>query len=395
MAQREVLLISNGDMREAANEKCWPMQRETLDAVVAAFEWFGVTAREVTLLALDAPHRFLSRQADGLRLFAEKVDPQAPVVIVLSCWAYAHHVASALKNHKGPILILANFDGTWPGLVALLNHSATLERMGIAHSRIWSENFGADAEFMQWLATWVETGRIRYDSSCFVDASALGYSDSAFSFGQSLAADIRRHPRLMGQFDPGTCMGMFNAYMDPGELAACGFPMEALSQSDLVAEMNLVPDPVVRSHFRWLVAHGANFHFKNGLTEEQVISQMRMYDAGAKLYHQWGLTAIGVPYQPGLMRCVPASDLPEGMWNNPERPDVIGPDGTAIAAGKPIIHFNEGDIGSGIIQVVMGDIAKRRGLPLANTLHDVRWGRMREDKFVWVFLISGGALGAA
>jgi len=390
--ERSVVLISNGDMREAANKECWPMQEETLNGVIAAFAKLGVKAKEVTLCALGAPHRFLARQADGLRLFAEKVDPDAIVVIVLSCWAYAHHVASALKNHRGPILLLANFDGTWPGLVALLNHAATLERMAIPHSRIWSGDLEKDAEFLRRLAVFVETGKIGYNSDCFVDAADLTFSDSVLSLAGELAADIRLHPRLMGQFDPATCMGMLNADFDPGELAACGFPLEALSQSDLTAEMGLVSDGVASGHYEWLRNRGANFHFETGLTEDQVRSQMRMYDAGGQLHHRWGLAAMGVPYQPGLMRCVPASDLPEGMWNNPDRPEIIGPNGVVVAAGKPIVHFNEGDIGSGLIQVVMGDVAKRRQLPLANTLHDVRWGlQLPNGRWVWVLLISGAA----
>jgi hypothetical protein len=59
------------------------------------------------------------------------INPMAPVVIVLSCWAYAHHVASSLQTHQGPILLLANFDGAWPGLVALLKLIATCLHLGI------------------------------------------------------------------------------------------------------------------------------------------------------------------------------------------------------------------------------------------------------------------------
>ena len=39
----------------------------------------------------------------------------------------------------------------------------------------------------------------------------------------------------------------------------------------------------------------------------------------------------------------------------------------------------------------MHEIYDRKGMPSETTLHDVRWGRQWEDKFVWVFLISGGA----
>jgi hypothetical protein len=120
--------------------------------------------------------------------------------------------------------------------------------------------------------------------------------------------------------------------------------------------------------------------------------QMKMYSAAARIYLRYGLSAIGIPYQVGLVRSVPASDLVEGMLNNSERPDVIDPDTKkVIRKGKPIVHFNEGDIGSGIPQVLMRDIYERKGMPPETTLHDVRWGREYEGIFIWVFEISGGA----
>jgi L-fucose isomerase-like protein len=39
----------------------------------------------------------------------------------------------------------------------------------------------------------------------------------------------------------------------------------------------------------------------------------------------------------------------------------------------------------------MHDIYKRKGMPPETTLHDIRWGREFEGKFIWVFEISGGA----
>jgi hypothetical protein len=120
--------------------------------------------------------------------------------------------------------------------------------------------------------------------------------------------------------------------------------------------------------------------------------QMKMYSAAALIFHRFGLSAIGIPYQVGLVRAVPASDLPEGMLNNSDRPDVIDPDTRQIInRGKPIVHFNEGDMGSGIPQVLMGEIYQRKSMPPETTLHDIRWGRQFDDKFIWVFEISGGA----
>jgi len=92
------------------------------------------------------------------------------------------------------------------------------------------------------------------------------------------------------------------------------------------------------------------------------------------------------------VRCCPASDLVEGMLNNADRPDVVDPaTKKVVAKGKAIPHFNEGDMGSGVPQVLMHDIFERKGMPTETTLHDVRWGREYNGKFLWVFLISGGA----
>ena len=51
-----------------------------------------------------------------------------------------------------------------------------------------------------------------------------------------------------------------------------------------------------------------------------------MYVAACRFMARYGLSAIGIPYQLGLVRCVPASDLVEGMLNNEDRPPVRDPE---------------------------------------------------------------------
>jgi L-fucose isomerase-like protein len=395
MSQRETIyLISNGDFRDTAAEMCWPVQQKTIGAVQKSFELLEIKSKVMPEYDTKRKHGFLTRQYRGTDLFAT-IDPTSPVVIVLSCWAYAHHVASGLQTHEGPILLLANFDGTWPGLVALLNHSATLDRLSVPHSRLWTDGFADDPVFMERLKTWIDTGRIEYDHSHLVPAEKATLSDQALKFGQALAGDIVRHKRIMGQLDPG-CMGMLNAVMDPAKLGSIGMPLELLNQSDLVAEMALISDQQAQKHLNWLVEQGVWFNWGTDQFEElvhgQVIAQMKMYQAAIHMYQRYGLSAIGIPYQVGLVRSVPASDLAEGMLNNSIRPAVHNPDtGEVVRSGKPIIHFNEGDIGSGIPQVLMSDIYERKGLSPETTLHDIRWGRQYNGRFIWVLEISGGA----
>ena len=391
---QKIYLISNGDFRDSACRECWPKQQETLKAVEAAFNQLGHDTEVWPRFDPQREHGFITKQYEGTQAFAQ-IDPKAPVVVVLSIWAYSHHVCGPLQTHKGPILLLANFDGTWPGLVALLNHTGTLDRLCVKHSRLWSENFADDVQFMQQLKTWCETGEVHHDHSHLVDADSLTLAPEANALGQELAADILQNKRIMGQLDPG-CMGMLNALINPAKMGAIGLPVELLNQSDLLAEMELVSDKEAQGHLNWLAAKGVWFNWGVDQYEElvhsQVLAQMKMYSAAARIYKRFGLSAIGIPYQLGLVRCVPSSDLPEGMLNNGERPDVVDPDtGDVINAGKPIVHFNEGDMGSGIPQILMHDIYARKGLPPETTLHDIRWGREYDGKFIWVFEISGGA----
>lgn len=388
---KEVVLLSNGDMREAVGVNCWPKQEATLGLVEKAFARLRIaTSREP---AFDRGHGFITTQAAACEVVS-KIDPDAPVVIVMASWVWAHHLAGALKLHRGPILLLGNFDGTWPGLVSLLNHAASYERMEIPHSRIWSEKFITDSKFMERLQEWKESRRIVYPTNHLSDLDNLTVPDNAARIGRDVGKTILKQKRILGQLDPG-CMGMMNAVIDPAKLASIGMPLELLNQSDLVAEMAEVSTGEAHSCLEWIEAAGASFHVGTDpgseLTRDQLLEQMQMYVAAARIYDRYGLAAIGIPYQFGLVRSVAASDLCEGMLNNSVRPEVCSDCGRTIASGLPIVHFNEGDVGSGVPQVLMHDILISGGMAPETTLHDVRWGDTWEGEFIWTFEISGGA----
>jgi L-fucose isomerase-like protein len=208
-------------------------------------------------------------------------------------------------------------------------------------------------------------GVCTHTTSHLADATKLKLAPAAEKLGKELAADIKTNRRIMGQLDPG-CMGMLNAVMDPAKLGAVGLPIEYLNQSDLLAEMALVSDEEAQGHLNWLIKKGAWFDWGTDtftdLVHEQVLSQMKMYSAACRMVERFGLAAIGIPYQLGLVRCCPASDLVEGMLNNVDRPAVKDPESKQIVRkGDCIPHFNEGDMGAGIPQLLMHDIYKMKG----------------------------------
>jgi len=390
----KLALISNGDFRDEVNRICWPKQEETLNNVENVFKSISIETFRVNPFKPEKQHGFISTQAEGCRVIS-KIDNKTPVVVVLSSWCWANHLASSFKLHKGPILLLGNFDGKWPGLVALLNHSATFERMGITHSRLWTDCFTRDTDFMNKLKLWISEGIIVHTEDHITNIEKLNIPDNVNPVAINIAENILKKKMILGQMDPG-CMGMLNTIMSPDKLAGIGMPIEYLNQSDLLAEMELVTYEEEVKALCWLIDRGATFHWGKDpaveLVRKQIYEQMKMYIAAGRIFERYGLSAIGIPYQYGLVRCTSASDLPEGMLNNSERPYIFSKDtGERIEQGFPIVHFNEGDLGSGVPQVVMKEILIKKGMQPESTLHDVRWGDFFEGKFVWVFEISGGA----
>ena len=69
--------------------------------------------------------------------------------------------------------------------------------------------------------------------------------------------------------------------------------------------------------------------------------------------------------------------------------------GKVIRPGQPITHFNEVDECAGLDGVFTNRVHAALGQPVANTLHDLRWGDWDKSgttkDYVWVFLISGSA----
>jgi hypothetical protein len=388
---REVVLVASGDLRETANRLCWPAQEELERFIDAAFARHGVTVRRGHPFDATAGHGFISSQRMGMDVF-ETIDRETPLIVAEAVWQYSHHVLAGLRRHRGPILTVANWSGTWPGLVGMLNLNASLTKMGRAYSTIWSEDLTddfADAAISEWLST----GAIVHDTSHVHDLDRARLPAPASERGQRLAAQLAERMAILGVFDEG-CMGMYNAIFDDELLNPMGIYKERLSQSALVAEMRLVTDDEAGAALAWLRARGMRFEIGDDttteLTKAQVLEQLRLYIAAVRIADSFGCDAIGIQYQQGLKDMVPASDLAEGLLNNPDRPPVRHrSSGFVLYPDRPLPHFNEVDEGSAVDALVTNRVWTELGMDPATTLHDVRWGAPYKGEYVWVFEISG------
>ncbi|MFC4244929.1 fucose isomerase [Gryllotalpicola reticulitermitis] len=383
--------VASGDLRLSANVKCWPTQQKLEADFGRAVSQLGWAVERAHGVDPTLGHGFIDSQRRGIDVFAT-IPPDAPIVVVDAVWQYSHHVLPGLRTHTGPILLVANWAGDFPGLVGMLNLAGSLTKANVGYSSLWSKDF-TDAWALERLGEWLHTGDISHDVSHVHDLGALDEGTEEVRLGRALARQLQQEKAIVGVFDEG-CMGMYNAIIDDELLNPLGVFKERLSQSALVVEMNRVTDEEADAAKAWLDEAGLDFRFGEDpnleLTPDQVASQLKMYIAALRISDDFGLDAVGIQYQQGLKDTVPASDLAEGLLNNVERPPVRSRDGSRVLyEGDALPHFNEVDEGVAVDALATNRIWKAMGLDPATTLHDVRWGEEYDGEFVWVFEISG------
>jgi hypothetical protein len=393
---KKVVLVTSGDLRQSANQVCWPAQEDLERRLTQTFREQGVEVQRAFPVDAAKGHGFISSQRMGMDVFAG-IDPDASLVFATAAWQYTHHVLPGMRTHRGPILTVANWSGQWPGLVGLLNLNGSLVKAGVPFYSLWSVDF-SDDYFRTRLKEWIQKATVTHDLSHVRDLDTKSLPASTRSTGEELAAKLLKHKAILGVFDEG-CMGMYNAIIDDELLNPLGVFKERLSQSALVARMRAIPDADAKAVREWLDAAGLRFNVGKDdateLTDRQIHEQCKMYVASLQMADEFGCDAVGIQYQQGLKDMVPASDLVEGLLNNSERPPARNSEGRELYAGGPLPHFNEVDEGAGLDALITNRVWNALKLDPSTTLHDVRWGEHYKgdgiDDFVWVLQISGAA----
>ena len=163
LKEKQVYIVANGDLRLSANQVCWAEQSKMEATLAKALKAEGWTAVRAHSFDRKKKHGFIDSQKRGLEVF-RTVDPDAMLIVAECVWQYSQHILPGLSTHRGPILTVANWSGTWPGLVGMLNLNGSLTKMGVPYSTLWSEKF-TDKYFRHGLRQWLGEGGVTHDQS--------------------------------------------------------------------------------------------------------------------------------------------------------------------------------------------------------------------------------------
>src|SRR5216684_7670547 len=187
---KHAFLMANGDLRLSANQKCWPEQERMEAILTRALRAEGWTVVRAHSYDKTKKHGFIDSQKMGMEVF-RRMDPTAPLIVAECVWQYSHHLLHGLFTHRGPILTVANWSGTWPGLVGMLNLNGSMTKAGISYSTLWSEDF-TDASFKLGLRQWLSEGLVTHDQSHVKDFRLLKVPGADEQFGRRAARQLKQ-----------------------------------------------------------------------------------------------------------------------------------------------------------------------------------------------------------
>ena len=365
---RRVVVFLPGDYRPKPNELARPNVDKFLGALTGALKKLGHEPKLID--------KFLTTPADSIDALSNIDDP---MIGVYAHWVYGPHTTEGVVGSDTPLLLASNFDGTWPGLVGLLNTGACLTSLSRKHSRLWSAaaDLTTDKWFMDSLDQWVKTGKLEHDASV---VRAPGSPKGSAHVDRVLAEFKKKRPLAMMLGD--TSMGMINGYFGPQRLARVGFSEHKVDQAWLIEQGKTVSKKRVDDALAFVKDRGVEFHYGDDFTEAATRAQLRDYCAVLDMLQEFRADCLGWQYQLGLIRSLPPSDFAEGLLNSACRPETNG---------TTVVCSTEADQGNLLPMEMLKRLLKSHGLHESVAFHDVRWGDEHEGRFVWLLLNSGSA----
>jgi L-fucose isomerase len=216
-------------------------------------------------------------------------------------WAFPHFSMLAAAETAGPLLLMANIDPVYPGMVGMLAAGGALDQIGRGHMRAWGD---------------IDQPGVRAQLLVHVRAARSVHALRGATFGRF----------------GGRPMGMYTAVANTDQwMSTFGVDVEEIDQWEIVRRAGKVAASRAKAGVAWLERHAAGVHYDGRrLTPELLERQVRSYHAVRELIDEWHLDFSGIKGQPELTTHFATMDVTEAFLNDPY--DWEGPKETHVTA---------------------------------------------------------------
>ncbi|MCL4377517.1 MAG: L-fucose/L-arabinose isomerase family protein [Actinobacteria bacterium] len=234
---------------------------------------------------------------EALKLVAKNVDG---VIFSYGIFSFPNFSAIAAKNLNKPILLAANLNPDWPGMVAMLASGGALHHLGINHFRVAGDV--KEKEVLDKILTFCKCART---------ASRLNGSKYGLIGGRSL-----------GMYSATACMQQWQDKF--------GVDIDHLDQSEIVRIAETIPESQVEKALKWLKDNVGRIEYDGKrLTEEKLKTQIRHYEATKQIIKDRNFDFVGVKCHYEMSRnyctqCLSAAFINDPYdWDGPKEPIVF------------------------------------------------------------------------
>ena len=280
------------------------------DFVQAQLETISATLKNTGQVEVIEGNKLInsvsSAKEEALKLLSKDVDG---VIFSYGVFSFPNFSAVAANNISKPILLAANLNPDWPGMVAMLASGGALHHLGIEHFRVAG------------------------------DVKEKAVLDKILTFCRCAKVVSRLNGSTYGLVG-GRSLGMYSATVSMQHWQdKFGIDIEHIDQSEIVRIAETIPDSQVEKAFKWLNDNiGKIVYDGNRLTEEKLKTQIRHYEATKKIATDRNLDFIGVKCHYEMSRnyctqCLSAAFINDPYdWDGPKDPMVFACEADSDAA---------------------------------------------------------------
>lgn len=294
VSRPKIGIIGFSDGEPAVHEELKSIVQKQVDSIVSEVRALDVMDLVTASTLVNSP---ATAKSTALEMIAQGVDG---VIFSYGVFSFPNFSAIAAQFLKMPVLLMANLNPDWPGMVSMLASGGALNQLGIQHFRA--------------------AGDIR----------DIEVRDKVVSFARCAHVVGKLRGSTYGLVG-GRSLGMYSATVSMQDWQQkFGIDVEHIDQSEIIRLAEEVPADKVEKAFAWLTENTKDIKYDGvQLTPEKLKRQIRHYEATKRLTAEKNLDFVGVKCHYELSRhhctqCISAAFMNDPYdWDGPKEPTAF------------------------------------------------------------------------